>query len=249
MGTILRFDTFDLDPRTLELHRMGARVPLRPQPCRLLACLVRTPGDLLMRDELRARLWPAGTFVQFNQGLNSCMKQVRAALGDTHDRPRFIETVPRRGYRFLMPVTEVAGVPTAVGRPRLAVRPFSAIDRPADSGAPILTAGFTEELISRLASLRTGHLAVLASAPAEHAGGRAPAGHVGLDADFLVQGSIRHSGAQLRVAVQLIDLRDRLHVWARSYDRAITDPLLWQDEAATAIARDIAGTFTLSAAS
>jgi TolB-like protein len=248
MGTILRFDKFDLDTRTLELRRLGALVALRPQPCRLLVCLARTPGELMTRDELRSRLWPAGTFVQFNQGLNSCMKQIRGALGDTRDRPRFIETLPRRGYRFLLPVTEVTGATTPVGRPRVAVLPFIAIDAPADAGAPLVTAGFTEELRSRLASLRPGHLAVIASVPAEPTHGRATGGR-DLDADFLVQGSIRRSGAQLRVAVQLIDLRDRQHVWARSYERAIADPLLWQDEAAVTIARDIAGTFRLSAAS
>ncbi|MGH9331194.1 MAG: winged helix-turn-helix domain-containing protein [Vicinamibacterales bacterium] len=102
---MLRFDQFTLDPETGELRDLkGASVPLEPQPARVLAVLASRPGALVSRAELRASVWPEGTHVEFDQGLNYCIRQVRAALGDNARRPVFIETVARRGYRFLPPV-------------------------------------------------------------------------------------------------------------------------------------------------
>jgi DNA-binding winged helix-turn-helix (wHTH) protein len=97
---VLAFGPFRLDTRALELRRDGRRVRMRPQPCRLLVALVSRPGELVTRDELRAELWPDGVFVRFDLGLNSCLKQVRAALGESAGAPRYIETLSRRGYRF-----------------------------------------------------------------------------------------------------------------------------------------------------
>ena len=111
----LRFGGFDLDVSTGELWRDGGRVHLREQSVRLLATLAARPGELLTREELRAHVWPEGTFVDFDQGLNHCVRDVRAALGDAAGAPRFLETVPRRGYRFIAPVEPVegTGLPTA----------------------------------------------------------------------------------------------------------------------------------------
>jgi DNA-binding winged helix-turn-helix (wHTH) protein len=96
---VLVFGRFRLDTRALELRRDGRRVRLRPQPCRVLVALTTHPGELVTRDELRAALWP-DVFVRFDLGLNSCLKQVRAALGDSASAPRYVETLCRRGYRF-----------------------------------------------------------------------------------------------------------------------------------------------------
>jgi DNA-binding winged helix-turn-helix (wHTH) protein len=102
---MLRFADHTFDPATGELRRQdGTVVPLEPQPARALGVLASRPGSLVTRDELRAALWPEGTHVEFDQGLNYCIRQIRAALGDNARRPVFVETVSRRGYRFLPPV-------------------------------------------------------------------------------------------------------------------------------------------------
>lgn len=99
---MIRFGQFSFDPQTGELRdRNGRIVPLEPQPARVLTVLVARPGSLVTREELRASVWPEGTHVEFDQGLNYCIRQVRAALGDNARQPVFIETVARRGYRFL----------------------------------------------------------------------------------------------------------------------------------------------------
>ena len=98
------FGVFEFDPRTGELRKAGTRVRLSGQPATVLALLVARPGELVTREELRGELWPGETFVDFERNLNSAIKRLRAALGDSGETPRFIETLPRRGYRFLLPV-------------------------------------------------------------------------------------------------------------------------------------------------
>jgi len=99
-----RFGPFELDLRSGELTSNGRRQTLPEQPLALLKALLERPGELVTRDELRHQLWPGDTFVDFEHGLNAAVKRVRDVLGDSADTPRFIETVPRRGYRFLAPV-------------------------------------------------------------------------------------------------------------------------------------------------
>ncbi len=102
-ATFLRFDVFELDTGSGELRKNGDRIKLPPQPFRVLELLVRRGGEVLTRADIRERIW-CDSFVDFEQGLNFCIRQIREALGDTADAPRFIETLPRRGYRFLLPV-------------------------------------------------------------------------------------------------------------------------------------------------
>jgi Tol biopolymer transport system component/DNA-binding winged helix-turn-helix (wHTH) protein len=126
----VRFGVFELDVRSGELRKSGARVPLQDQPLKLLECLLEHPGELVTRDELRSRLWPGDTFVDFEQGVNAAVKRLREALADSADTPRFIQTLPRRGYRFIAPVEHNGSTPAAdhaapifvkAGRPRAAV--------------------------------------------------------------------------------------------------------------------------------
>src|SRR2546428_621817 len=105
--TILRFGVFELDPRTEQLRRNGLTVRLQPQPFKLLRLLVGEAGRLVTRDEIRAALWNNDTFVDFEQGVNFAIRQVREALEDDAERPVYIQTVPKRGYRFLAPVETV----------------------------------------------------------------------------------------------------------------------------------------------
>src|ERR671919_1696700 len=102
----VRFGVFELDLNTGELRKAGAKINLADQPFQVLEALLDRPGDLVTREELRQRLWPAETFVDFDQGLNAAVRRLRDALGDSADTPRFVETLPRRGYRFIAPVVE-----------------------------------------------------------------------------------------------------------------------------------------------
>jgi TolB-like protein/DNA-binding winged helix-turn-helix (wHTH) protein/tetratricopeptide (TPR) repeat protein len=103
----LRFGVFQLDPTTGELLRAGRQVRLQEQPFKILMLLLERPGELVSRDDLRRQLWPADTFVDFDDGVNAAVKKLRFALGDSSENPRFIETIPRRGYRFIAPVAPV----------------------------------------------------------------------------------------------------------------------------------------------
>lgn len=109
---ILGFGTYEVDLRAGELRKQGKRIKLQDQPFQVLSVLLQRPGDLVNREELRAQIWPQDTFVDFDNSLNTAINKLRAALGDSADNPRFIETLPRRGYRFIAPVNGIeAGVP------------------------------------------------------------------------------------------------------------------------------------------
>src|ERR1700730_2924873 len=102
---IFRFGLFEANAARSTLSRGGLRIRLQEQPFRVLLLLLERPGEITTREELRQQLWPEGTFVDFDGSLNVILKKLRAALDDDSDNPRFIETVPRRGYRFIAPVT------------------------------------------------------------------------------------------------------------------------------------------------
>src|SRR6266852_956470 len=107
--SILRFGTFEVDLRAGELRKQGARIKLQEQPFHVLTVLLQRPGEVVTREELRNQNWPADAFVDFENSLNTAINKLREALGDSADNPRFIETLPRRGYRFIVPVTTVDG--------------------------------------------------------------------------------------------------------------------------------------------
>lgn len=101
---VVRFGAFEADLGTGELRRGGSRVKLQEQPFQVLRALLEQPGELVTRRELRARIWPAAVFVDFEVGLNRAVNRLRRALSDAAERPRFVETLPGRGYRFIAPV-------------------------------------------------------------------------------------------------------------------------------------------------
>ena len=96
----VQFGVFELDLQRAELRKQGVKVKLQEQPLRVLQLLLQNQGQIVSREELRAHIWSANTFVEFDQGLYSAMARLRDALGDSSESPRFIETVARRGYRF-----------------------------------------------------------------------------------------------------------------------------------------------------
>ena len=103
---ILRFGSFEVDLASGELRRQGRKIGLQDQPFRLLALLLDRAGELVTREELRDKLWPADTFVDFDHSLNTAVRKLREALGDSAETPRYVETLARRGYRFVAPLAE-----------------------------------------------------------------------------------------------------------------------------------------------
>src|SRR6185312_15402996 len=106
-ATLFRFGLFEADAARGTLTRNGVRVRIQDQPFRVLILLLEKPGEIVSREVLRQKLWPEGTYVDFDGSLNVILKKLRAAIDDDSDNPRFIETVPRRGYRFIAPVETV----------------------------------------------------------------------------------------------------------------------------------------------
>jgi TolB-like protein/DNA-binding winged helix-turn-helix (wHTH) protein/Tfp pilus assembly protein PilF len=130
----LCFGVFELDLRAGELRKHGLRVRLQEQPFQVLAVLLEHPGDVVTREELQKKLWPADTFVDFDHGLNKAVNKIREALGDSAESPRFVETIARRGYRFLAEVKVADAVP--VRSPELATQPRSAAEARDRLGPP-----------------------------------------------------------------------------------------------------------------
>jgi DNA-binding winged helix-turn-helix (wHTH) protein/TolB-like protein len=117
MASRVRFGLFEFSPATGELSREGTPIRLQPQPARVLALLVERPGELVSREDLRRHVWGNETFVDFERGLNFCIAQIRSALGDSADSPRYVETVPKRGYRFIAPAAVDGTGPPNEARP------------------------------------------------------------------------------------------------------------------------------------
>jgi TolB-like protein/Tfp pilus assembly protein PilF len=237
-----RFGRFELDVRARELRKDGVRLRLQDQPFEVLVMLLEQPGEVLTRDELRHHLWPDGTFVDFEHGLNAAVKRLRAALGDNADRPRFVETLNRRGYRFIGAVDRIAlERPHAGGKMRLAVLPFA--DLGSTTGHEYFSEGLTEEMATRLGRWCSDRLAVVArtSSMLVHRTAHTPR-EIGrsLQADFILSGGIRRDGERVRITARLIETRGETQLWAESYDRPLSDCFLVQSEVAAEIAQSLA---------
>ena len=107
-----RFGPFEVDEHLGELRNQGRRIPLQHQPLQVLLILLQAPGELVTRERLRRTIWPENTFVEFDDGLNTAVKKIRGALGDCANAPEYVETIPKRGYRFIAPL----GCCSAAGR-------------------------------------------------------------------------------------------------------------------------------------
>jgi DNA-binding winged helix-turn-helix (wHTH) protein/tetratricopeptide (TPR) repeat protein len=195
----LHFGGFELNPATGELRQRGDLVKLAPQPFKVLELLTRRSGEVVTRNEIRDHLWSGDTFVDFEQGLNFCIRQIREVLGDTADRPRFIETLPRRGYRFLLPVTTT---PQPAKVTRLMVLPFRLL-RP-DPDTDFLAFSLPDALTASLGGLKS--LVVRSSMTAARFADADPkAIAAGACVDMIVSGTLLRAGDAIRVATQLTD--------------------------------------------
>ena len=133
---VARFGLYEgADVRQHVLTKSGLKVRLQEQPFQVLALLLERPGEIITREEIQQKLWPADTYVAFDDGLNTAIKKLRSALSDTADNPRFIETVPRRGYRFVAPVNILPEPQLAIGNQRQTEPPSSFQRLPETSAA------------------------------------------------------------------------------------------------------------------
>jgi len=245
---LVRFASFELDYRSRELREGARRVRLQEQPFEILRLMLERPGDVVTRDELRRCLWPDGTFVDFEHSLNAAIKRLRAALGDDADRPRFVETVPRRGYRFIARLERgqamAVPVPAAGGpaspRCRLVVLPFSNLSD--DSGQEYFSDGLTEELIAQLGPLCRGQVGIIARWSSMYfKGSLQRAREIGetLNAGYLLEGSTRRDGPRLRITARLVEASTEAHLWSETYERTTEDWLSVQAEVAGRVARSL----------
>ncbi len=239
----LRFGAFELDTGSRELRSAGGTVRLQEQPFVILRMLVERRGQVVTREELRGRLWPDGTFVDFEHSLNAAIKRLRAALGDDADSPKFVETIPRRGYRFMADQDD-ADVRTpgqAEWRVRLAVLPFSELN--ASPHDDYFGHGFTEEMISELGRRGRGRLAVISSHSSrtfKDASVRARDIGQALRADYLLEGGIRRGGGRVRITARLVETSSETQLWVETYEQPLTDWLVVQADIATRIAASLA---------
>ena len=240
---IVRFAAFEADLGAGELRKHGLRIRLPEQAFQVLATLLERPGDLVTRAELRTRLWPGRTYVDFDQGLNKAVNRLRAALGDSAANPRFVATIARRGYRLLVPVTadHSPGALTVPRRIRLAVLPFENVS--ADAEQEFFSDGLTEEMITELGRLSPGQLGIIARTSAmqyKQSGKRIDQIGRELNVDYVLEGSVRLEQKRARITVQLIHVSDQTHLWAQRYDRELADIFQVQREVAQRVADSLA---------
>jgi len=277
------FGPFELRPASGELCRDGVPVKLPPQPYKTLLFLVRNTGRLVTRKELQDEIWGADTFVDFDKGLNLCIAQIREALDDDPQAPKYVETLPRRGYRFIgklesEPIAESAPsagnvpaprrsvlfaaiavlgiltisgifyfravpVPTAQAKAQksmLLVLPFENLT--GDPAQDYFSDGLTEEMISRLGSLRPERLGVIARTTAlTYKKTGKDIRQIGdeLKVGYVLEGSVRREAGRLRITSQLIRVDDQTHLWAETFDREEKDVLGIQREVAARIASSL----------
>src|SRR5438477_10708917 len=226
----VRFRQFEMDESTGELRKDGIKVRLQEQPLQILQILLEHPGELVAREELRQRVWPTDTFVDFDHGINNAIKRLREALGDTTETPRFIETLPRRGYRF------VERVESKEATQSIAVLPFLSLS--ADPENEIFADGMCEAIISSLAHLKNLQVTARTSSFA-FKGKHVDLRVIGeqLNVRTVLEGSVRKSGNRLRITAQLVNAADGYHLWSETYDREMKDVFAIQEEIAKSIAQ------------
>jgi TolB-like protein/tetratricopeptide (TPR) repeat protein len=216
--------------------------------------MLERPGDVVTREQLRQHLWPAGTYVDFEHSLNAAVKRLRAALGDDADNPRFVETLPRRGYRFIARLdtasTPTLGTPGTLRHPklRLAVLPFANLSE--DPAQEYFSDGLTEEMIAQIGTVARGRIGVIArwsSMVFKRTTQRARDIGETLGVDYLVEGGVRCVGDRVRITARLVETAGETHLWSDAYDRELTDCLAVQTDVAARVARSLAMELTPSA--
>jgi TolB-like protein/Tfp pilus assembly protein PilF len=228
---VIRFGAFALDGHTGELRKQGLKIRLQEQPLRILQMLLESPGRLVTREELQTAIWPGNSYVDFDQGLNRAINKLREALGDSPQNPSFIETLARRGYRFVGALAARSTVGDSI-----VVLPL--INMSADPENEYFADGITEEIINALTQIRDLHVVARSSAfsfKGKHIDPRAVGEQ--LNVRTVLEGSVRKAENQLRITVQLVSAADGFHLWSERYDREMKDVFAIQDDIAHSIAR------------
>ena len=300
---VVRFGTYEVSLQSGEVRKAGLRIRVQQQPMKLLGILLEHPGEVVTREELRGRVWPDESFGDFDQALNIAIGKLRTALGDSAENPRFIETLPKRGYRFIADVSvletdarpkkleSVAGDPPAIesgqtlqvaglavarkrrlwltrgaivtlaiviiisfsilsvwlfrsrgpapaGIRSLAVLPLENLS--GDASQNYFADGMTDELITDLAQISALRVISRTSVMA-YKGARKPLPQIAreLNVDAVVEGTVLHSGDQVRITAQLIEASTDKHLWSQSYEGELRDTLALQSRVASAIADQI----------
>ena len=239
------FGAFEVDLATGVLRKCGIRLRLPEQSFQLLALLLDHTGSLVSREDMKHRLWPAGTYVDFDHGVNKAINRLRQVLGDSATHPRFIETVPRRGYRFLVALNgqDREQLDRGPAKLRLAVLPFENMS--GDPDQDYFAEGLTEELTVQLGQVHPQRLGIIARAVASpRKNGGTPVYEIAkdLNLDFILQGSVRRCRDRVRVSSQLIEVSDHTCVWAENYERSLSDAFVVQSEVARIISQVVAFT-------
>lgn len=230
--TRYRFGSFELDPLAHELSRGGARIPLQDHPFQLLLALVLRPGEIVSRNDLAATLWPPGTFVDFEHGLNTAIRKLRRALGEPQRGPALLETAPRRGYRLVAAVEEVVPADGA----SVAVLPLADISAAQVHGH--LAEGIAEELMHALAAVAGLRIASRSAAfrcrdeVPERAGLKLGVRHV-------LAGNLRIDGDRCRIVCRLIETASGREIWTGRFDRGLADLLVLEEEIAHEVVTSI----------
>lgn len=311
---VVRFGVFEVDLRTGEVRKHGLQIKIQDQPFQVLAMLLERPGEVVPREELRRRLWSDDTFVDFDHSLNISINKLRDSLGDSSENPRYIETLPRRGYRFIFPlgpsgpnapgVSSAPGVPSVPSESHRAPAPDSPVPRPAPpAGVPApavksafsrirpwlgigvtcalifgvivylartrgtdrltrptgkmlmavlpfdnmtgnaedeyFTEGLTEEMIAQIGRIRPSRLAVVAQTSSlRYRQAQKTVEQIGreLNVDYILVGSVRRAGEQLRIIARLLQVSDQTQLWAETYDRKPADIFAIQTDVAMRVA-------------
>jgi len=236
---VVRFGSFEVNLHSRELRKLGMRIRLEEKPFRILEMLLHSAGQVVTRKQLCEKLWP-DTYVAYEHGLNTAVNKLRDLLGDSARSPRFIETLPRLGYRFLAPVVSLSKS-AAAAKKMLLVLPFDNLSR--ESEHEYFADGLTEEMICQLGRLCPKRLGVIARTSAiQYKATNKSIGEIAgeLHVDCVLEGSIRCDGQRVRITGQLIEARDQTHLWSATYDRELRDLLDVQTDVAREIGKALA---------
>jgi TolB-like protein len=201
-------------------------ITLREQSFQVLAALMERPGEIVTREELRRRLWASDTFVDFEVALNSAVSRLRYALGDSANSPSSIETIPKRGYRFVVPIPR---------RPAVAVMPF--VNQTGNVKDEYFSDGLTDELIRALSRVQ-GLRVTAGSVVFRFKGQRCDARQIGneLGVEAVLEGSVWRTGDRIGISVNLVGVKDGFNLWAQRFDSNLGDVFTIQDEVCSAVA-------------
>jgi len=230
----VRFGPFELDIRAGHLRKGKAHLRLRPQPFKLLSLLVSRAGQLVTREEIQSQLWDKDTFVDFEQGLNVCIRQIRTALNDTPSAPRFVETVPRRGYRFIAHAIQ-SSHPAPINS--LAVLPFE--NSGGDPDLEYLCQGIAESLLNTLSDLQ--RLRVIPRQTAFRFRSTAELAKMASELDIraAVSGRVISLGDSINVQAELVDFETHSQLWGGQFSRKLSNILELQEEISREICQQL----------